>query len=69
MTPFQRTLAALRKLRHLHDDTGQVPVVELGLLIAEIEAAEDEPRSDLSDPARRSDLATNPHGYPRRLAR
>ncbi|WP_406699256.1 hypothetical protein V5E97_10300 [Singulisphaera sp. Ch08] len=69
MTAVHRTIAALRVLSRLHGDTGQVPVVELEVLIAELDSAEDERPSpgSGSDPARRSDLEINRHGYPRGL--
>ncbi|SIN70870.1 hypothetical protein SAMN05444166_0301 [Singulisphaera sp. GP187] len=68
MTPVHRTIAALRLLCRLHGDTGQVPVVELNLLVAELATTEQDRPTEWPDTAQRSDLELNPHGYPRGLA-
>jgi hypothetical protein len=69
MTPTHRAIAALRKLRRLHGETGSVPLAELDVLIAELETEEDEPPADRPRLGLPTELDLNPHGFPRGLAR
>lgn len=79
MTPIQRTIAALRKLRELHAGQGRVPISAVSMLIAEIES-ETETETPIDAPHQAAppfassrgptlEWKFNHHGYPHGLAR
>lgn len=67
MTPTQRTIAAIRKLRSLYSQQGVVPLACLDMLIAELETEAD---ASLTGQFHEEDRALSPnlHGYHQGLA-